>query len=58
MSCLDQLLTWTQEENTGISLPSLRVDGFSTEMMSKIKTVRRSGLTFAPKPEHSVKERN
>jgi radical SAM family uncharacterized protein len=45
---LDQLLTWTEGENTGISLPSLRVDGFSTEMMSKIKSVRRSGLTFAP----------
>ena len=45
---LDQLLTWTEKENTGISLPSLRVDGFSTEMMSKIKSVRRSGLTFAP----------
>ncbi len=45
---LDQLLTWTKNENTGISLPSLRVDGFSTEMMSKIKSVRRSGLTFAP----------
>lgn len=45
---LDKLLTWTETENTGISLPSLRVDGFSTELMSKIKTVRRSGLTFAP----------
>lgn len=45
---LDQLLTWSEEEKTGISLPSLRVDGFSTEMMDKIKAVRRSGLTFAP----------
>ena len=45
---LDQLLTWTKEEKIGVSLPSLRVDNFSTDMMSKIKTVRRSGLTFAP----------
>jgi len=45
---LDQLMVWTKDENTGISLPSLRVDGFSTEMMDKIKSVRRSGLTFAP----------
>jgi radical SAM family uncharacterized protein len=45
---LDRLLVWTEAENTGISLPSLRVDGFSTELMAKIKTVRRSGLTFAP----------
>ena len=45
---LDQLLTWTKEEKTGISLPSLRVDNFSTEIMDKIRSVRRSGLTFAP----------
>ena len=45
---LDKLLTWTKEEKTGISLPSLRVDNFSTEVMDKISSVRRSGLTFAP----------
>ncbi len=45
---LDRLLVWTEAENTGVSLPSLRVDAFSTEMMNKIKSVRRSGLTFAP----------
>ncbi|NLG92294.1 MAG: TIGR03960 family B12-binding radical SAM protein, partial [Clostridiales bacterium] len=45
---LDQLLMWTKEEKTGVSLPSLRVDNFSTELMAKIKSVRRSGLTFAP----------
>ena len=45
---IDRLHTWTETENTGISLPSLRVDNFSTELMSKIKSVRRSGLTFAP----------
>lgn len=45
---LDQLLTWTNEERVSISLPSQRVDSFSTELMDKIKSVRRSGLTFAP----------
>lgn len=45
---LDELLTWTKEEKVSISLPSLRVDGFSNELTRKIKTVRRSGLTFAP----------
>jgi radical SAM family uncharacterized protein len=45
---LDKLLLWTNKEKTGISLPSLRVDSFSTELMNKIKSVRRSGLTFAP----------
>lgn len=45
---LDTMLTWTKERKVGISLPSLRVDGFSTELTEKIKTVRKSGLTFAP----------
>lgn len=45
---LDKLHTWTPEQKIGVSLPSLRVDNFSTELMSKIKSVRRSGLTFAP----------
>ena len=45
---LDKMLKWSANEKTSISLPSLRVDGFQTEVMDKIKTVRRSGLTFAP----------
>ena len=45
---LDELLTWTKGEKVNVSLPSLRVDGFSNELTAKIKTVRRSGLTFAP----------
>lgn len=45
---LDRLSKWSKDENVSISLPSLRVDGFTDEIMDKIKTVRRSGLTFAP----------
>ena len=45
---LSQLLSWSKNEKVSISLPSMRVDSFSNELMSKIKTVRRSGLTFAP----------
>jgi len=45
---LDRLLTWTDPARVSISLPSQRVDSFSTELMEKIKTVRKSGLTFAP----------
>ena len=45
---LDELLTWTDDQKVSISLPSQRVDSFSTELMDKLKTVRRSGLTFAP----------
>lgn len=45
---LDELLTWSKKDMVNVSLPSLRVDGFSTELTDKIKTVRKSGLTFAP----------
>lgn len=45
---LTELTQWSEDENVSISLPSLRVDGFSDEILSKIKTVRKSGLTFAP----------
>lgn len=45
---LTQLNTWSKDEKISISLPSLRVDGFTDEILSKIKTVRKSGLTFAP----------
>ncbi len=31
-----------------ISLPSLRIDAFSLDVMSKVQDVRRSSLTFAP----------
>lgn len=45
---LEKLTTWSKDESVSLSLPSLRVDGFNDEILSKIKTVRKSGLTFAP----------
>lgn len=45
---LDKLNKWSKDEKVSISLPSLRVDGFTDELLDKIKTVRKSGLTFAP----------
>ena len=39
---------WGEADKINISLPSLRVDGFSTELTENIKNLRRSGLTFAP----------
>ncbi|MCH5298082.1 MAG: TIGR03960 family B12-binding radical SAM protein [Ruminococcus sp.] len=45
---LEKLTEWSKDEKVSISLPSLRVDGFTDEIMNKIKTVRKSGLTFAP----------
>ncbi len=45
---LDKLKCWTENEMTSVSLPSLRVDGFSDELTSRLKSIRKGGLTFAP----------
>ncbi len=45
---LNLLLDWTPKEQVNVALPSLRVDNFSDELLQKLKSVRRSGLTFAP----------
>lgn len=44
----DGLLSWTDEKNVSLSLPSLRIDSFTEELMQKISGVRRGGITFAP----------
>lgn len=45
---LTTLIDWTVKENINLSLPSLRVDNFSDELVEQLNKVRRSGLTFAP----------
>ncbi|MBR7070573.1 MAG: TIGR03960 family B12-binding radical SAM protein [Clostridia bacterium] len=45
---LDKMLDWSQKTGVSLSLPSLRIDNFSEELLEKISTVRKSGLTFAP----------
>lgn len=45
---LDDLLNWTTDEKVSLSLPSLRVDNFSKELMEKVSRLKKSGLTFAP----------
>ncbi len=47
-SLTEMLLEWTDEKNVSLSLPSLRADTFSRELMERISSVRQSGLTFAP----------
>ena len=42
------LLEWTDDAKVSLSLPSLRVDSFSEELMDRISSVRTGGLTFAP----------
>ncbi|AKL95101.1 radical SAM domain-containing protein [Clostridium aceticum] len=36
------------KDKIGISLPSLRLDNFSLELVKEIQKVRKTGLTFAP----------
>ena len=43
-----ELLTWTDDAHVSLSLPSLRIDSFSEDLMQKISSVRTGGLTFAP----------
>lgn len=44
----DNLLDITEKKKIGLSLPSLRIDNFSLELMNKVQKVRKSGITFAP----------
>ncbi|MBE6656349.1 MAG: TIGR03960 family B12-binding radical SAM protein [Ruminococcaceae bacterium] len=44
----DGLLTWTDDAHVSLSLPSLRIDSFSEELMKKVSSVRTGGITFAP----------
>ena len=37
-----------EKEKVGVSLPSLRIDSFSVELIKQIQKVRKTGLTFAP----------
>ncbi len=49
---LPELVYWLIEEyrdkGVNISLPSLRIDAFALDVMSKVQDVRKSSLTFAP----------
>ena len=44
----DALIPYCAENRINLSVPSLRADNFSRELMEKLQTVRKSGLTFAP----------
>lgn len=37
-----------KDKGVNISLPSLRIDAFSLDVMSKVQDIRKSSLTFAP----------
>jgi radical SAM family uncharacterized protein len=44
----DGLLCELTPHHTSLSLPSLRLDNFSLELMQKASSTRKGGLTFAP----------
>ncbi len=51
-SSLEELVNFLidecRERRVNISLPSLRIDAFSLDVMSKVQDVKKSSLTFAP----------
>ena len=44
----DELIPYCESQHISLSVPSLRADNFSRELMEKLQAVRKSGLTFAP----------
>ncbi len=44
----DQMIPYCEQNRVSLSVPSLRADNFSRELMDRLQTVRKSGLTFAP----------
>jgi radical SAM family uncharacterized protein len=44
----EELLKDMEQSKVNLSLPSLRIDSFSLDLMEKAQKVRKSGLTFAP----------
>ena len=42
------LIEQCQEKKVNISLPSLRIDAFSLDVMEKVQDIKKSSLTFAP----------
>lgn len=45
---ISELINRYEEKKVGISLPSLRLDSFSLDILKEIEKVRKTGLTFAP----------
>jgi len=44
----EELIKEMEKKKVNLSLPSLRIDSFSLDLMEKAQKVRKSGLTFAP----------
>ena len=44
----DDLMDYCRPRDIGLSLPSLRADSFSMDLVQRLQRLRRGGLTFAP----------
>ena len=44
----DGLIDMAEKKKVSLSLPSLRIDNMSLDILKRVQTVRKSGLTFAP----------
>ena len=44
----DRLMEEMKEKKVSISLPSLRIDSIKPELLDQIKSIKKSGLTYAP----------
>ncbi|ABR30056.1 radical SAM protein [Thermosipho melanesiensis] len=45
---VDMLLPYVNEKKISLSIPSTRVDAFNVELLTKIASVRKRGITLAP----------
>lgn len=45
---ISSMIVKYKDKNVGVSLPSLRIDSFSVDLIKEIQKVRKTGLTFAP----------
>ena len=44
----DDMIPYCRDHHISLSVPSLRADNFTRELMEKLQTGKKSGLTFAP----------
>lgn len=45
---VNDIIDNSKDQHVNLSLPSLRIDSFSLDIMNKIQDIRKSSLTFAP----------
>lgn len=54
---VDKLLCEFRDRKVTISFPSIRIDTFSFELATKMKGIKKTGLTFAPETGERLREK-